>query len=169
MAKNDAAPAEGSPKKLRKLIKDIRIAMLTTVGADGGLHSRPMRTSEVSRDGELWFITKAGSPKAGEIATNQVVNVTYADAKSGRYVALSGVGRLLRDPEKVLELWNGKYKAWFPQGKNDPDLAILQVSVRRAEYWDSATGKMVPLGQSAPAEPAAAPAGGESTGAGAQG
>ncbi|HEY7412789.1 MAG TPA: pyridoxamine 5'-phosphate oxidase family protein, partial [Vicinamibacteria bacterium] len=51
MAKNDAAPAEGSPKKLRKLIKDIRIAMLTTVGADGGLHSRPMRTSEVSRDG----------------------------------------------------------------------------------------------------------------------
>jgi hypothetical protein len=37
------------------------------------------------------------------------------------------------------------YKAWFPQGLDDPDLALLQVHVNQAEYWDTSSSKMVPL------------------------
>ena len=28
-------------------------------------------------------------------------------------------------------------KAWFPQGLDDPQLALLRVNIERAEYWDS--------------------------------
>ena len=35
------------------LIKDIRVAMLTTVEADGALRSRPMATQSTPFDGEL--------------------------------------------------------------------------------------------------------------------
>src|SRR5688500_1055602 len=74
MAKKDtpagAAKCNGSVKKLRKLMRDIRIAMLTTVSRDGGLRSRPMMTSEVEFDGNLWFIASGRSTLAEEITTN---------------------------------------------------------------------------------------------------
>ena len=65
MAKKDTpangAKGNGSVKKLRKLMKDIRTAMLTTTARDGSLRSRPMTTSEVEFDGTLWFIARTGS------------------------------------------------------------------------------------------------------------
>ncbi|MFL6256221.1 MAG: pyridoxamine 5'-phosphate oxidase family protein [Pyrinomonadaceae bacterium] len=29
-----------------------------------------------------------------------------------------------------------KLRAWFPEGKETPDLALLKLTVERAEYWD---------------------------------
>ncbi|HET6646146.1 MAG TPA: pyridoxamine 5'-phosphate oxidase family protein, partial [Pyrinomonadaceae bacterium] len=28
-------------------------------------------------------------------------------------------------------------KAWFPEGVDQPDLALLRVGIEKAEYWDS--------------------------------
>jgi general stress protein 26 len=50
---------------------------------------------------------------------------------------------LIRDREKAKELWNPILKAWFPEGLEDPNLALLKVSVEKAEYWDTPSGKMV--------------------------
>jgi hypothetical protein len=32
---------------------------------------------------------------------------------------------------------------WFPQGPDDPEVALLKVSVDQAEYWDSPSSTMV--------------------------
>jgi hypothetical protein len=37
------------------------------------------------------------------------------------------------------------YRAWFPDGLDDPDLALLKVTVEQAEYWDSSSSMMVHL------------------------
>jgi general stress protein 26 len=50
-------------EKLNLLIKDINIAMLTTIDK-GVLRSRPMATQETEFDGELWFITNKQTKKA---------------------------------------------------------------------------------------------------------
>jgi general stress protein 26 len=34
-------------------------------------------------------------------------------------------------------------KAWFQEGKEDPNLALLKVQPSECYYWDSETGKMV--------------------------
>jgi general stress protein 26 len=139
MAKKDTpaeARANGSVKKLRKIMRDIRVAMLTTVGRDGRVHSRPMMTSEVEFDGNLWFIASTSSALAQEVAANPHVNVTYADPEDDRYISLSGTASLQQDTARLKELWSGKHKAWFPEGKKDPALALLRVEVQLAEYWD---------------------------------
>jgi general stress protein 26 len=97
-------------KKLRKLIRNARVAMLTTVASDGSLRSRPMAIPEGDFDGELWFITRYHSPKSEEIQENQRVNVTYASRKNDRYVSVSGTAILVQDPDKVKELWRGALK-----------------------------------------------------------
>jgi general stress protein 26 len=52
---------------------------------------------------------------------------------------------MVRDKQKAEELWNPAYKAWFPKGLDDPDLALLKVSATQAEYWDSSSSAVVHL------------------------
>lgn len=35
------------------------------------------------------------------------------------------------------------YKAWFPKGKEDPDIAVLRVEVREADYWEASSSRLV--------------------------
>lgn len=130
-------------KKLHELIKDIKVAMLTTVEEDGTLRSRPMVTQQFEFDGNLWFYTSANAPKVDEIKQDQHVNVSYAEPNNQKYVSVSGRTELVRDRAKLEELWNPIYKAWFPEGLEDPNLALLKVSVDKAEYWDSPSGQVV--------------------------
>src|SRR5689334_16524918 len=128
---------------LGEKIKGIRIAMLTTEDSDGKLRSRPMGTQDFEFDGDLWFFTGASSPKMSEVEHDQQVNLSYADPDDNRYVSVSGTAQLVRDRQKIDEYWKPFYKAWFPNGKDDPDLALLKVSVTKAEYWDASSSKMV--------------------------
>lgn len=41
------------------------------------------------------------------------------------------------------ELWKPFLKAWFPKGLDDPDLALLKVTVTEAEYWDTSSSPVV--------------------------
>jgi general stress protein 26 len=124
-------------RKLAELIREIDFAMLTTVGEDGTLHSRPMSTQRAEFDGDLWFFTRASAPKVGEIEREHEVNVAYAKPEAQSYVSVSGRATVVRDRAKIEELWSPELKAWFPEGPEDPDIALLKVTVSRAEYWDS--------------------------------
>jgi general stress protein 26 len=126
-------------------IKDVKIAMLTTIDQDGALHSRPMATLKAEEDGELWFFTGASSPKVAEVKDDQRVNLSYADPGDTLFVSVSGTAQLVRDPAKAKELWSPLMKAWFPEGLDDPNLGLLRVKIEKAEYWDGPSSKMVQL------------------------
>lgn len=132
-------------KKLNELIKDIKFAMLTTVDEEGYLRSRPMATQKEEFDGTLWFFTDLQSSKSHEIDHEHQVNVTYAEPSDQRYVSLSGLGRIVRDKERAKQLWTPMLKAFFPQGLDDPNLALLKIDIHKAEYWDSPSSKAVAL------------------------
>ena len=153
MPKDDGLDPER--RKLRKLLKGFRVTMLTTLTPDGVLRSRPMATVPLQGDGDVWLLTKLGAPKVGEVEENHRVNLNYISSKDGRYVSLSGTASLVRDRQRVADLWKKRHRKWFPEGKNDPELAALRVQVERAEYWDDADGKMVvfspPAANAAPA------------------
>jgi general stress protein 26 len=124
-------------EKLGELIEDAEIALVTTVEADGTLHTRPLATLEYSNDGNLWFFTAIDSAKVDELAQDMRVSVAYANDDTHAYVAIAGTGEILRDREKAEELWTPLAKAWFPDGLDDPKLALLRVQIERAEYWTS--------------------------------
>ena len=130
-------------RTLGDLIRDIKVAMLTTVASDGMLRSRPMVTQQVVFDGDLWFFTRADSAKADEVRRDEGVNLSYADPDAQHFVSVSGTARLVRDRRKAEELWHPLLRAWFPQGLDDPDLALLKVVVVKAESWDAPSSTMV--------------------------
>ncbi len=130
--------------KLKELIEDIDFAMLTTING-GQLRSRPMSTQKFELDGDIWFFTSDQTHKVDEIEKDNRVNVAYSEPKDNVYISVSGRAQLVKDKAKIEELWNPILKAWFPKGLDDPTLALLQISVEEAEYWDSPNSKIVQL------------------------
>lgn len=141
---NSQSNAEGL-KTLKEKIKDIKVAMLTSVNTDGTLHTRPMQTQELKDDGILWFFTGKNSDKIAEIKADSHVSLGYADPGSNTYVAICGKATLVTDQAKIDELWSEILKAWFPEGKNDPNIALLKVNIESAEFWDSPSSNVVQL------------------------
>ncbi len=138
-----ATNTQDDAKLLNDKIKGIRIAMMTTVDEkDGSLRSRPMATQEMEFDGDLWFFTHASAPKVDDVQRDQQVNISYAKPDDNLFVSVTGTAQLVRDRQKINELWKPFLKAWFPKGNDDPDLALLKVNVESAEYWDAPSGIM---------------------------
>ena len=120
-----------------ELIKEVPIAMLTTVEPSGELRSRPMAVQKADFDGTLRFLTYADSGKTDEIAKDHEVNVAVACPEKGVFVSLTGKGKVERDQELINSLWEDEYKVWFPGGKDDPNVTVLTVTASEGEYWDT--------------------------------
>ena len=131
--------------KLNELIKGIEFAMLTTIRPNGSLHSCPMATAEVHGDGALWFFSGNKSEKVEAIKSDPRVNLAFSDPGTQRYVSITATAEPLRDHVKAKELWSPRYEKWFSKGLADPNVILLKIQVRDAEYWDGAVGRMVQL------------------------
>lgn len=131
-------------EKLWSLVRDIHTCMMTTQDGEV-LRSRPMAGHASANEGELWFFTKASSHKTDEIEDQHQVNLAFANPDKQEFVSISGRAGLVRDRQKIDELWNGYVSAWFPNGKDDPDVALIRVDVEEAEYWDGPASRMVQL------------------------
>jgi general stress protein 26 len=135
-------------KLLWKLVKGIKFAMLTTRHGNGHLHARPMTTQNkngIEADESLWFfMSKKGDP-FDDLKADPVVNVVYADPSEDTYVSISGTAAMIEDQAKKDQLWSKLAEAWFPGGSTDPDLALVQVQIVHANYWDVKESKIVQL------------------------
>ncbi|PPK50212.1 pyridoxamine 5'-phosphate oxidase family protein [Marinobacter persicus] len=129
-------------QKIWKLIRDIKTCMLTTRHGDE-LRSRPMVLVQDEYDGTLWFYTDLDSEKVFELEQDHDVCVSFADPEHHVYVSLTGLGRAIRDQERIDQYWNSAIAAWFPEGKDSPNVGMLEVKVQKGEHWDSDSSKMV--------------------------
>ncbi|HVG26825.1 MAG TPA: pyridoxamine 5'-phosphate oxidase family protein [Acidobacteriaceae bacterium] len=130
-------------KKIAELVKGIHIAMMVTVAPDGSMDARPMAVQDTPFEGSLWFLTRASSEKVTELEGDRHITLTFSDPGNSKYITLKGRGTVTRDRARVHELWNAMYKAWFPQGEDDPDIAVLRVDVLEGDFWEASGSKVL--------------------------
>ena len=130
----------GSLGELRGLLSGMRIGFLTTLGAEGHFHSRPMQLQRHDRDGTLWFATSLDSRKCADLKTNPRCCVAFL--RSSRYVSISGTAELVKDERMIRKLWTPAWRGWFPQGPGEPDLVLLKVVPGHVEYVDPPGGTL---------------------------
>ena len=129
-------------KKLKSLAEDIRFCMYTTYKNEK-IESRPMTTLDIDDEGNVWFFTSKQTEIGSETDWNEAVTLIYADPKNHSYASVSGSASVIEDEQKKEELWSPMSKAWFPEGKDDPNLVMLKVTTDEAAYWDSNSSKMI--------------------------
>jgi general stress protein 26 len=141
---------QAAQAKLWGMIKEIKVAMMTSWDGQE-MHSRPMHGYQEEFAGKLYFFTKHNSGKTEEIKRYDKINLAYADNDSKTYVSVAGEGHVTTDRALIDRFWNPHAAAWFPKGKDDPDLAVIEVDAQSAQYWDATSSAMVYLFQVASA------------------
>lgn len=131
-------------QKIWKLIKDIQVGMLVTLDGDMP-RARPMHLVQDEYDGTLWFFTRRSAEKVSETSTDHDVCLSFSDPDKGVYVSLSGTANLTDDRELIEKYWNPFVGAWFTGGKDDPDVALLEIKVTMGEHWKAKESKVFQL------------------------
>lgn len=129
-------------EKFRELVKDVNICMFTTLDQNNDLSSRPMFTSSVDEEGNVWFFTNEFSEKINEVSKDNLVHLIYSHPAKNIYVDVEGTCSLIIDRKKMEELWNSELKNWFPQGLEDPKICLIKVATQQAHFWNHSASKM---------------------------
>lgn len=122
-------------ENFRQILGKFDQAMLITHSTESGLRGRPMAIAEIAPDGSIWFITGADTSKVDEAL--QYPNIMAVMQSTAKYLSVSGEAVVQRDRAHVQRLWKDSYKAWFQGGKDDPNIALIQLKPHEAEYWDN--------------------------------
>ena len=133
----------GNADRLVELAKDIKVAMFTTIDADGHFVSRPMAQQAVEPDGDLWFFAERSSSAIAHIGANPHVGITLSS--SDTWISIDGSAEIVDDSEIAASLWNTWVEAWLPQGPRDPSVVLIKVHGHSAEYWDTPGGRVTSL------------------------
>lgn len=104
------------------------------LGLRDGQHSEPLtvQLDDEQVDTLYFFIGKDNRAAGGGEGMVQFV------AKGHDFFAcLSGTARIDNDQAQIDKLWNKQAEAWFPGGRDDPDLALLRFDIDSAEMWET--------------------------------
>lgn len=129
-------------EKFRDLVKDVSICMFTTLDENHDLSSRPMYTSLVDDEGNVWFFTNEFSEKINEVSKDNLVHLIYSHPVKNIYVDVKGTCSLIIDKKKMEELWEPVLEGWFPDGLTDNRLCLVKVATETAHFWNHSSSKM---------------------------
>lgn len=109
---------------------------------DGDQHHIPLtaQLDEDQVDTLFFFVGKDNRLAPGGRAMAHFVSKGH-----DYFACLDGTARIDNDFGLIDKLWNNQAQAWFPGGKDDPNLALLRFDIHSAELWEtdmSVSGKL---------------------------
>lgn len=144
-AKNQRKQLDGDEalNEVRSLLPKFRCAMLTTIGEDG-CFTRPMGVQGKPEEfhGTFWFFTDRRSAKARQIERGDRTLLVFQNDAEDTYLQLNGSASIVRDTDRMKELFNPFIKTWFPDGLDDPNLTLIRFEALNGQYWTSAAGML---------------------------
>lgn len=131
--------------ELWALIQDTPTCVLTSISPEGDLHAQPLTVCnhDIDADGTLWFFVDHSDEVAHDVLDDPQVSASFAHPHRPEFVCVSGLARLVRDPQRKRELWaEGRTGRCFGS-PDDPHIALLGLRVTHATYWNVQTQRMV--------------------------
>lgn len=141
-----AAQKTAELTQLGERLEGMRSTMLTMQDAQGHLSSQPMTVLEMDSEGDLWMlISKSGQTarQAPALEGLSTVCLAFSDESSSTYVSVTANASVQNDRQRKEDLWSPMARPWFPEGVDDPDLAVLRLQPVKAEIWDGSDSSVV--------------------------
>jgi general stress protein 26 len=128
-------------EKLRELVEDIEVAMLTTRTKEGHLVSRPMALQKDAPGADFWFVTSRDTGSVEDIRGDPHVNLAFYKDRTREYVSVAGSAFLTDDRELIRRLYAPDWKIWFEDkggaldgSADDPRFLLIGVRGDSAHY-----------------------------------
>jgi general stress protein 26 len=92
-------------------------------------------TAQLDRqaDHEIWFFTS----RSNRFAEMGPATATFASKDHEVFARFQGVLTEETDRRRLEQHWSKMIEAWFPGGKNDPDLLMLHMDLGDASIWSA--------------------------------
>lgn len=132
-------------KKLKELGGNDKTCIMVTALNNRPQQARPMSSQGVDDEGNIWFISAKSSEKNKDIASDSEVQLYFANNNSYEYLSVYGHAEISVDRALIEEYWSPIAKAWFSEGKDDPEVTLIKVVPLDAYYWDTKNNKLVSL------------------------
>jgi len=132
-------------KKIKDLSESAKVCMFCTELDKYPINSRPMSLQETDEEGNLWFISSDTSNKNFEIKEDGRVQLFFMNNSDYQYLSIYGNATIYKDRSTIEDKWSPMAKAWFENGKDDPNVSIIRVEPKDSYYWDTKAGKLVSL------------------------
>ncbi|MEO7209683.1 MAG: pyridoxamine 5'-phosphate oxidase family protein [Chitinophagaceae bacterium] len=143
MSKKNLFDEEGIDK-LREIVDKIDICLFCThPETTDGATCTPMSAQEVDDEGTVWFFSGKNSDKNKEIEKDGKVQLFFSHPARNSYLVLNGEAEISFDKAKIDYLWSPLVKAWFKEGKEDPNISLIKVKTNSAYYWDVDGNRMI--------------------------
>jgi len=84
----------------------------------------------------IWFFTS----RSGPYAEMGPATATYSAKGHNLFARFHGELTEETSRERLDQFWSNMIEAWFPAGKNDPDLLLMRMDLGEAKIWDSNLG-----------------------------
>ena len=131
MAEMDSHQVE---RRLWTAIEDEKIGMLGVVGGQPH-HFQPMTAYFEEESRSLWFYTYKDTELLREVGDGHTGMFTFVDKDRKLWACLGGELKQSHDAARIQKFWNATVAAWYPDGKDDPRLTLLQFKPSEAEVW----------------------------------
>ena len=124
-------------------LSDSPFVMLGLAGVDAA-HAQPMAAQfDDELPNRIWFYTNRQN-RLVEGLTDSMRGVAHFSAKGhGLFASLHGRLSLDTDPAMVERFWSPVAAAWYEDGKDDANLAMLRLDLERGEIWQASTGNFL--------------------------
>ena len=122
--------------KLQELTRNAETGFLQTHLDRVPCSGRPMVIVSTDDEGCLWFFSRSSSRKNSEIIENSQVQVICTRPRFSEFLSIFGTATILRDKEKIKELWRPMLKLWL-EDRDHPDVTLICVKPLEVHYWDS--------------------------------
>ncbi|HLV07262.1 MAG TPA: pyridoxamine 5'-phosphate oxidase family protein [Croceibacterium sp.] len=105
---------------------------------DADPHAAVPMTAQLDRQahGTIWFFTS----RTGPFAPGGAATATFSSKGHDLFARFSGTLSEETNQSRLEEEWSPAIEAWFPGGKNDPDLLMLRMDLNQAEIWNANLG-----------------------------
>jgi general stress protein 26 len=138
MAEADRGEVEG---KLFRAIEDDKIGMLGLVGGAAG-HFQPMTAFWEEESRTLWFYTYRDAELCKAAAEGARAMFTFVDKDRKIWACLGGELHQHHDKQRIDKFWNAVVAAWYPNGRDDPNLTLLHLKAEDGEVWINEKGPL---------------------------
>lgn len=120
--------------RLRKTLDQERIGMLGLVGEASG-HFHPMTAFGEDDFRTIWFFTRRDSALVRSLVQGGKAMFNLVSKDRELWACIGGTITEQHDAERIDRYWGPVVSAWFPEGKDDPELTLLRLDPDDAEVW----------------------------------
>ncbi|MCW1381674.1 pyridoxamine 5'-phosphate oxidase family protein [Novosphingobium sp. KCTC 2891] len=132
---------QGDPQELKdKFWKALDASPYVMLQLDKDAESAAPMTAQLDKDAAhaIWFFTSRNN----HFAAMGPATATFASKGHDLFARFTGTLVEETSRERLDKEWNNFVEAWFPGGKDDPDLLLMRMDLGKASIWAGEVGAL---------------------------